>query len=222
MPEALCLRDTGQSRTLWSIQFYVEPWSEFLCPLVVYCWPVKCWLIPCARDLSSSNLSSIAVIRFIYPFNQYHNLYQIVIVWGYWEKFWKTILKIDFKAVQPFRGLSFLLSTPYSFSSQIFKCLFRIKCHESMSCIRKIINIIDRNVGFLLRCVSPNPTVQSLLSIRLFGDLVSLHLPYLDSIFSRLQIFELHHICICILKLIRQKWVSFRFRCWGSISAYKG
>lgn len=33
-----------------------------------------------ARDQRSSNSSSIAVIRFIYPFNQYHNLYQVVIV----------------------------------------------------------------------------------------------------------------------------------------------
>lgn len=146
------------------MQFRVDLWSEFLQPLVGYCWPVKCWLMPSIRYRSSRNLSSIAIIRFIYPFNQYHNLYQIVIVWGYWEKFWKNRSKDWFQSSSTLLG-SFLLSTPYSFSSQIFKCLLRRKCHEGMSCIWKIINIIDRNVGFLLRCVSPNPAVQSLILI---------------------------------------------------------
>lgn len=50
-------------------------------------------------------MSSIVLIRFIYPFNQYHNLYQIVIVWGHGTELKKKkpyFLKIDFKAVQPF------------------------------------------------------------------------------------------------------------------------
>lgn len=34
---------------------------------------------PSVRDQRGSNLSSIAVISFIYPFNQYHNLYQVVV-----------------------------------------------------------------------------------------------------------------------------------------------
>lgn len=81
-----------------------------------------------------------------------------------------------------------------------------------MSCIWKIINIIDRNVGFLLRCVSPNPTVRSLILIGLFGDLVTRHLPYLDYILSRQQISDLRDIYICMIQLVGQKRVSFRFR----------
>lgn len=163
--------DTGLSR---KTVIYGDLWSEFICPSVVYCWPVKCWLIPSVRDRRSSNLSSIAVISFIYPFNQYHNLCQIVIVWGHWEKFWESILQMGFKALQPFGG-SFFLSLPHPFPSQIFKGLGRIKCREHVSRIWKIINIIDRDVGFLLRCVSSNLTVQSLLLIQLLGSLVTLH-----------------------------------------------
>lgn len=76
-----------------------------------------------------------------------------------------------------------------------------------MSCIWKIINIIDRHVGFLLRCVSPNPTVQSLLLIQLLGNLVTLHLPYLGYIFSEGKILERHQICICTIIFPGPSWV---------------
>lgn len=179
VPGALCLRDAGLSRktVICVVLCGSMEWIS-LSILVVYCWLVKYWLRPSVRDWSSSKLLSIAVIRFIYPFNQYHNLYLVVTVWGYWGKFWKTIFKDWFQSSSILQG-PFLLSILYSFSSQIFKCLFKIKCHGNMSCIWKIINIIDRNVSFLLRCVSPNPTVQSLILIQLLGNLVSLRLPYL-------------------------------------------
>lgn len=115
-----------------------EPGSEFLhrCSLLTSqvlansaCWPSE-----------SQSLPSIAVIRFIYPFTQYHPLCQIVIVGGPAEKFRKniqhTILRIDFNAIQPFKGTlpvchPSLIHVPLTYSNASAEGNATDACHVS-------------------------------------------------------------------------------------------
>lgn len=80
---------------------------------------VQMQLMPPVRDQRNSHLSSIAVIRFIYPFNQYHNLYQIVIVGAMERNSGKVFLRIDFEAVDCLWGILLLIHSSFIFLSNI-------------------------------------------------------------------------------------------------------